>query len=83
VPVKNAELEIVDLWRVFDMEKGVVVKAEGKVEFSAQVDMGGFPLNVAAESVFAMELFEDLEAPAGTPGAEADGKQEEKAADDE
>ena len=74
VPVKNAELEVVDLWRVFDMEKGVVVKAEGKVEFSAQVDMGGFPLNITAESVFAMEANDELKAAAGKP--------EEKAAED-
>ena len=74
VPVKNAELEIVEFWRVFDMEKGVVVKAEGKVGFSAQVDMGGFPLNIAAESVFAMEPCEDSETPAVKPAEETTTK---------
>ncbi len=82
VPVNNAELDIIDLSRVFDMDNGVVVKAEGKVEFRAQVDMGGFPLNIAAESTFAMGPSEDLETPAATvaenPGGEGAGKQEEK-----
>ncbi len=44
VKVTNGQLKITDLWRVFDVESSVVIRAQGKVKFSGQVDMQGYPL---------------------------------------
>jgi hypothetical protein len=54
VDVDNGRMTISELSRVFDMNNGVVVQAEGKVNFSGQMDMSGFPLNIQVSLSFAL-----------------------------
>ncbi len=63
VPIKNGELTVTDLAQTFDMQSGVVTAAAGKARFKAQVDMGGFPLNVQVDWSLAMRLRPEADQP--------------------
>jgi len=67
VPINNGEMTISNLWRIFDLANGVVIHAEGKARFNAQVDMGGFPLNVQVDWSMALKPEpQETQQPAGT-----------------
>ncbi len=71
VPINNGELTITDMWQVLDLESGVVTKAKGNAIFKAQVDMGGFPLNVQVDWSLAMAPQPETEEPTTDPAAQA------------
>ncbi len=71
VPINNGELTITDLSRIFDLESGVVAKARGNASFNAQVDMGGFPLNVRVDWSLAMAPQPEMEEPTTDPATQA------------
>jgi hypothetical protein len=54
VTVRNGRLTISDLTRVFDLQNGVVLEAEGSVGFTGQIDLAGFPLTARADLSFSL-----------------------------
>ena len=71
VPINNGELTVTDFSRTFDLESGVVTKAKANAIFKAQVDMGGFPLNVQVDWSLAMALQPETEELTTDPGTQA------------